>query len=183
MILTLITVFISGETLQADVPPVVYELQQSGRCQRTAHSHHRYPDGDYRISGMPAVKEQYGISFAEATPVDGNAMYVLLVMGIADAVVDSATSGDIVAHNLVALEDDLHVIMPQQGGLLIRPAMWDDMEQGGYLGGLNMDSNTWGRRILDNADMMRYNHALVTELSESPRSLGTAFLKDQYLLD
>lgn len=65
-----------------------------------------------RADGLPAVKEAYGLRFADETGVDGAARYTALMSGEGDLIDAYSTDGLLEKFGLVILEDDRGVFPP-----------------------------------------------------------------------
>jgi osmoprotectant transport system permease protein len=84
---------------------------------------------DYEFLGRPewaAVRDAYGMEFAESRSFDSSLMYSALIAGEVDAISAYTTDGRIAAHDLVVLADTRAALPPYDAVLLLSPAAGRD---------------------------------------------------------
>jgi osmoprotectant transport system permease protein len=80
--------------------------------------------GDYEFFGRPewrAVRDGYGLAFADQKSYDSTFMYDALLQGEVDVIAAFTSDGRIVAHDLVVLEDPRDALPPYDAILLLSP--------------------------------------------------------------
>jgi osmoprotectant transport system permease protein len=81
--------------------------------------------GDFEFFARPewrALRERYGLSFANERQFQSTFLYRAVVSGEADVISAFSSDGRIAAENLVVLEDPAQVILPYDAIVLVAPA-------------------------------------------------------------
>ncbi len=93
-----------------------------------AHTDTMRIGGDYEFFGRPewrALRDGYGLNFAEQVSYDSTFMYEAVAGGEVDVISAFSSDGRIAAFDLVVLEDPKQVIPPYDAVLLIGPRVAD----------------------------------------------------------
>lgn len=78
-----------------------------------------------RLDGYPGLRSIYGLEFKDIRQMDLGLMYRALADGRVDIVAGNATDGQIIALNLVILEDDRRAFPPYQAAPVVRQEALD----------------------------------------------------------
>ncbi len=126
-----------------------------------------------RSDGYPALRERYGLRFADTAEMDLGLLYRALRDGRIDVAVGNSTDGRIPTFRLRALRDDLGFFPPYDAAAVLRAdLLGDHPEVGDVLARLS------GR--IDTAAMQRMNRA-VDRNQRSPSSVAAEFLATEDL--
>lgn len=126
---------------------------------------------DYEFFGRAewrAMREIYGLAFAEERGMDSSLMYQAAAQGSVDVVCAFSTDGRIAAYDLVLLEDDRHAIPPYDAIVLASARLVRERPE-------VMDALRVLNGSIDGDTMRRLNKAVDQE-SQSPSGVAAAFL-------
>ena len=121
---------------------------------------------DYEFLSRPewaAMRDGYGLAFADARPMDPTLMYAAIENGAVDVITSYSTDGRIVASDLVVLADDKHVLPPYDAIVLLSARAAADAEL--------VDSLRPIVGAID-GDAMRRANTAVDAKGESPATVG-----------
>ena len=131
---------------------------------------------DYEFLARPewaAMRDGYGLAFADARPMDPTLMYAAVENGAVDVITSYSTDGRIVASDLVVLRDDRRVLPPYDAVVLLSARAAADADLVRSL-----------RPIVGavDGDAMRRANTAVDAGGESPATVGRR-LADSVLAD
>ncbi len=89
-----------------------------------AHAPQLRIGGDFEFFARPewtALRERYGLSFAAQRQFQSTFMYQAAASGEVDVISAFTSDGRIAAHDLLVLEDPLHVVLPYDAIVLLSP--------------------------------------------------------------
>lgn len=128
-----------------------------------------------RQDGYIGLKDTYGLSFKDVTPIDGGLRYTSISNGKSDVIDAFATDGLIKAFDLKVLKDDKQFFPPYYAAPLVRK---DTLEKHPELEKvLNMLAGQ-----IDDETMRELNYK-VDKLNEKPEDVSIEFLKSKGLID
>jgi osmoprotectant transport system permease protein len=122
-----------------------------------------------RNDGIPNLKREYNMSFAEERVIDGADRYFAVVSGEVQVVEVFSTDGMLAAHDLVVLRDDLNFFPPYEGVVVIRGEIADRFPQ-------IVEQTDRLIGVLNNTTMRELNYR-ADVLGESPAAIAERFLR------
>jgi osmoprotectant transport system permease protein len=128
--------------------------------------------GDYEFfqrAEWTAVKERYGIAFADQRSMDPSLMYQAVANGDVDVISAFSTDGRIAAFDLAVLEDDKHVIPPYDAIILASPRLAREHPEA--LASLRALTGTI------TPDRMRAMNLAVDRRNQSPSEVAATFIR------
>ncbi|GFN22055.1 MAG: glycine/betaine ABC transporter substrate-binding protein [Thermoanaerobacteraceae bacterium] len=154
-----------GVTKISDLAPYAAEMTLA-----VDHSWKTYPGQGYK-----EFTELYGFEFKSVPEMDFGLMYRSIEKGEVDAICAYSTDGQLVAQDLLVLEDDKGFNPPYNGILIARQDMLDR-----YPEVKEVLSKLEG--LIDTEQMQQLNKRVVVD-QEMPAAVAQAFLKEKGLIE
>ena len=132
------------------------------------------PDYFEREDGFNALVETYGLEFAGIRELDIGLRFVALASGDIDVTTGFTTDAQLIAHDVVVLEDDLNLHVSYYASTIVRN---DALERfpGLYDALMIMDG------LISNEEMLKMNHAVAID-GQDERDVARAFLVEKGVL-